>query len=120
MIAFNHVVFLGNVGTEPEAKKTANGVSVVKFTLAVNTFAKGKEQAMWLSVQCWRELAGQMQKVVRKGSLVLVSGSLDVHKYTGKDRVERTAVEVIAHTVQVLPSGAKAPTESGYAGGEPA
>lgn len=113
MIAFNHVVFLGNVGAEPEAKKTANGTSVVSFTLAVSTFAKGKDQPMWLSVQCWRELAEQMQKIVRKGSLVLVSGRLDVHKYTDKNNVVRTAVEVIAHTVQVLPSGAKAPDEAG-------
>jgi single-strand DNA-binding protein len=113
MIAFNHVVFLGNVGTEPEAKKTANGLSVVKFTLAVSTFAKGKGQTMWLSVQCWRELADQMQKIVRKGALVLVSGSLDVHKYKGKNNLERTVVEVIAHTVQVLPSGAKAAAEDG-------
>jgi single-strand DNA-binding protein len=113
MMSFNQCVFVGNAGNDPEARKTDEGVSVVKFSLAVNKFSKEKEQPMWLTVRCWRELADQIEKVVHKGSPVLVSGKLDVHKYTDKTNVERTSVEVIAHTVQVLPTGARAKAEAG-------
>ena len=112
MVAFNQVIFLGNVGSEPEVRKTAEGVLVTKFTLAVHTFAKGKEQPMWLTVNCWRDLADQIAKIVNKGSLVLVSGRLEVRKYTDKTKVERTSVEVIAQTVQALPTGMKAKPEA--------
>ena len=105
MVSFNQVIFAGNVGRESELRKTEEGTSVARFSLAVDTFSgKDEDKApMWLTVVCWRQLAEQVSKIVKKGSLVLVSGRLSVRSYTDKEQKERTAVEVIASTVQVLP-----------------
>lgn len=109
MIAFNQCVFVGNVGQEPETRTTTEGVSVARFRLAVETdFRKDSDEPpMWLTVVAWRKLADQVEKVVKKGSLVLVSGRLSVRAYTDKAETKRTAVEVIAQSVQVLPSKTK-------------
>ncbi len=107
MVSFNLCTFIGNVGPAPELKQAADGSSYTRFRLAVETDLRkdSTEPPMWLSVVAWRNLAEQVAKVVRKGSLVLVSGKLSVRPYTDKEETQRTSVEIIAHTVQVLPTG---------------
>src|SRR5437660_635109 len=122
MVSFNQCVFVGNVGQEPEIRTTTEGVNVSRFRLAVETdFRKDSEEPpMWLTVVAWRNLAGQVEKVVKKGSLVLVSGRLAVRAYTDKAETKRTAVEIIAQTVEVLPSKAKAGQTPDHEEPEPA
>ena len=109
-MSFNQCVFVGNAGQEPEIRTTTEGVNVARFRLAVETDFKkdSQEPPMWLTIVAWRNLAGQVEKVVKKGSLVLVSGRLSVRAYTDKAETKRTSVEVIAQSIQVLPSKAKA------------
>jgi single-strand DNA-binding protein len=113
MITFNQVTFVGNVGRQAEAQKTPEGTSVARFSLGVSTYAgkddtgKAKKETLWLTVNCWRDLADQVQKLVTKGALVLVSGRLAVRKYTDKTGTEQTSVEVVATTVQLLEPKAK-------------
>jgi len=109
-VSFNQCVFVGNAGQEPEIRTTTEGVNVARFRLAVETDFKkdSQEPPMWLTIVAWRNLAGQVEKVVKKGSLVLVSGRLSVRAYTDKAETKRTSVEVIAQSIQVLPSKAKA------------
>ncbi len=107
MISFNQVTFAGNVGKESEVHTTETGKTYTRFSLAVDSFAKD-EAPMWLTVTAWGKLAEQVSKLVKKGSLVLVSGRLAVRTYSDKEGKERTSVDVIAHTVEVLPRPEKA------------
>jgi single-strand DNA-binding protein len=115
MIAFNQVTFIGNAGKDPELQTSANGTPVCRFSLAVSTYAgkdeqgKAKTVPMWLTVDCWKDLAAQVRQAVTKGALVLVAGRLSVRTYTDKANKEQTAVAVVATTVQVLVSKAKQP-----------
>ena len=100
MRSFNHVVFIGNVGRDPEERTVNGDVKVCDFSLAVDN---GKdEEPLWLSVSAWRKLAELVTAHVHKGDAVLVSGKLSVRKYTDKLDVERTAVEVTADDVLFL------------------
>src|SRR3954452_4538558 len=100
MKSFNHVVFMGNVGREPEERTVNDDVKVCDFSLAVD---EGKDrEPLWLSVTAWRKLAAQAKAYVHKGDAVLVSGRLSVRKYTDKSNVERTAVEVTADDILFL------------------
>jgi single-strand DNA-binding protein len=114
MTSFNQCVFVGNVGPAPELKKATDGSSYIRFRLAVETdFRKeSPEPPMWLTVVAWRNLAEQVAKVVRKGSLVLVSGRLAMRTFTNGDNEPRTVLEIVAHTIQVLPTGTKRGEES--------
>ena len=99
MSGFNHCVFVGRVGIDPELKETNEGVSYCRFRLAVD---QGKEEPMWLSVVTWRSLATLVEKYVKKGSLVLVSGRLSVDTYTDKQNQVKTGVEIVALDVRFL------------------
>src|SRR5437763_7377082 len=99
MAGFNHCVFVGRVGKDPELKQTNEGVSYCRFRLAVD---QGKDEPLWLSVVAWRSLATQVEKYVKKGSLVLVSGRLSVDTYTDKQNQKQTGVEIVALDVRFL------------------
>src|SRR4051794_26702019 len=100
MRSFNHVVFIGNVGHDPEERTVNGDVKVCDFSLAVD---EGKDQdPLWLSVSAWRKLAEQVKAYVHKGDALLVSGKLNVRRYTDKAGVERTAVEVTADDILFL------------------
>ncbi len=114
MISYNSCTFIGNAGTDAELKTSEEGVSFARFRLAVTTdfHKESQEPPMWLTVIAFRQLADQISEVVKKGSLVLVSGRLAIRSYTDKTNVEKQAVEIIAQTVQVLPVGSRERSES--------
>ena len=99
MSSLNQCTFVGNVGRDPELRQTTDGIPVCNFPLAVNSNTKEKETT-WLKIISWRGLAEQVGKYVKKGSLVGVTGKLSVRKYTDKNNLERTAVEIIADDVR--------------------
>ncbi len=109
MAGFNHCVFVGRVGLDPQLNQTNEGVSYCRFRLAVD---QGKEEPMWLSVVAWRNLATQVEKYVKKGSLVLVSGKLSVDTYTDKENRKQTGVEIVALDVRFLDQKPKTGTEA--------
>ncbi len=119
MYGYNHIVLLGRVGIDPELRETNEGVSYCRFRLAVD---QGKEEPMWLSVVAWRSLATHVEKYVKKGSLVLVSGKLSVDTYINKDNQKQTGVEIVALDVRFLdprPKGEQQPQEE-YPNGQAA
>ena len=109
MAGFNYCVFVGRVGKDPQLQQTNEGVSYCRFRLAVD---QGNEEPMWLSVVAWRTLATQVEKYVKKGSLVLVSGRLSVDTYTDKQNQKQTGVEIIALDVRFLDQKPKTGTEA--------
>jgi single-strand DNA-binding protein len=108
MAGFNHCVFVGRVGKDPQLNQTNEGVSYCRFRLAVE---QGKDEPLWLSVVAWRSLATQMEKYVKKGSLVLVSGRLSVDTYTDKQNQKQTGVEIVALDVRFLDQKPKEDTQ---------
>ena len=99
MAGFNHCVFVGRVGIDPQLNQTNEGVSYCRFRLAVD---QGKEEPMWLSVVAWRTLATKVEQYVHKGSLVLVAGRLSIDTYTDKENRKQTGVEIVALDVRFL------------------
>ena len=100
MASFNQVIFVGNVGRDPEERTVSGDVKVCNFSLAVD---EGKDkEPLWLTIVAWRKLADQVTTYVHKGDPVLVSGRLSIRKYIDKNQVERTAVEIIALDIRFL------------------
>ncbi len=102
-------MFVGRVGIDPELRETNEGASYCRFRLAVD---QGKEEPMWLSVVAWRNVATQVEKYVKKGSLVLVAGRLSVDTYTDKQNQKQTGVEIVALDVRFLDQKPKTGTET--------
>ena len=102
---YNYCTFVGNAGRAPEIRTTADGTQIASFSLAVSTWsreAEGKGEPIWLRIVAFGKLAETAEKFVKKGSQVLVAGRLAVSDYTTKDGKEKTAIEIIAQTIQHL------------------
>ncbi|SRR6266487_939134 len=103
----NKIMLIGNLGKDPELNVTSDGTPVTKFSLAVNRSYKTnsgekKEETEWFNIVAWRQLAELTERYLHKGSKVYIEGRLTQRKYTDREGVQRTAVEVIANDVQFL------------------
>src|ERR1700692_3188450 len=96
----NKIMLIGNLGRDPEMNYTPSGVAVTKFSLAVSRNIKAstgekREETEWFNIVAWRQLAETCNTYLRKGSKVYIEGRLSQRKYTDKNNVERTSLEVI-------------------------
>lgn len=98
----NTAVLMGRLTYEPELRVTPNGVSVIRFQLAVDRQyqAKGQDrQADFIDCIAWRQTAEFISQYFHKGSMIAVSGSIQTANYTDKDGNKRKQVEVVANNV---------------------
>lgn len=107
MAALNKVMIIGNVGTDPEMRYTANGSAVTTFRMAVNRNYSGQdgerhEETEWFSVVTWNKLAETCSQYLQKGRSAYVEGRLQTRSWEGPDGQKRYRTEVIANTVQFL------------------
>lgn len=114
----NKIMLIGNLGKDPEMQVTAEGTAFTRFSLAVNrsyTSSNGEkvEETEWFNIVVWRQLAEICERYLHKGSKVYLEGRLSQRKYTDREGVGRTSVEVIASEMEMLspkpvPSGVEA------------
>lgn len=110
----NKVVLIGNLTKDPELATTSSGVSVCKFTIAVNrtyTNANGERDVDFLNIITWRGLADNCAKYLKKGSKVGLCGQIQNRTWE-KDGEKRTVTEIVADDVEFLSRA----TESGESG----
>src|SRR2546430_16749274 len=109
----NKIMLIGRLGKDPELNVTSDGTPITKFTLAVNRNTKTstgerREETEWFNIVAWRQLAETCNTYLHKGSKVYIEGRLTQRKYTDKNGVERTSVDVIASEMEMLtPKGAQ-------------
>ena len=106
----NKVILIGNLVRDPELTQTPSGISVCKFTLAVNrnfTNANGERDTDFINIVTWRGLAESCGKYLVKGKKAAVSGSLQTSSYEDRDGNKRYRTDVVADEVEFLPSGNK-------------
>lgn len=101
----NKVMLIGNLVKDPELTTTNNGVSLCKFTLAVQRrFAgnDGERDADFLPIIVWRGQADNCYKYLKKGSKAAICGSIQTRSYDGQDGTRRYVTEIIAEEVEFL------------------
>jgi len=118
----NKIMLIGNLGKDPELQVTSEGTPVTKFSLAVNRYTKSnngerKEETEWFNIVAWRQLAETCERYLHKGSKVYIEGRLSQRKYTDKNGVERTSVEVIASDMEMLTPKSASSSSEGYSAG---
>lgn len=102
----NNVTLIGRLVAPPELKKTPNNVSVLQGTLAVNRNFKnenGDREADFINFQAWRGTADIIDQYCSKGSLIGLTGRIQVRSYE-KDGQRRYVTEVVAESVTLLES----------------
>ncbi|MDI6858134.1 MAG: single-stranded DNA-binding protein [Dehalococcoidia bacterium] len=107
MAGLNKVMIIGNVGTEPEMRYTANGNPVTTFRIATSrTFTspegERREETEWFNVVTWARLAETCSQFLQKGRRAYVEGRLRTRSWEGQDGQRRFRTEIIANTVLFL------------------
>ena len=103
----NKIMLIGNLGRDPELNVTGDGTPFARFSVAVSRTYKSntgerREETEWFNIVAWRQLAETCNTYLHKGSKVYIEGRVTQRKYTDKNGVERTTVEVIASDVEFL------------------
>jgi single-strand DNA-binding protein len=103
----NKIMLIGNLGRDPEMSYTSSGIAVTKFSIAVNRVNKSpsgerQEETDWFNIVAWRQLAETCNNYLRKGNKVFVEGRLTQRKYTDRNNIERTAIEVVISDMEML------------------
>ena len=102
----NNVTLVGRLVAPPDLRKTPNNVSSLQGTLAVNRNFKnenGDREADFINFQAWRGTAEIIAQYCSKGSLIGLTGRLQVRSYE-KDGQRRYVTEVVAESVALLES----------------
>ena len=101
----NKVILVGNLTRDPELITTANGVSLCRFSLAVQRrFAgqDGEREADFINIVVWRGQADNCYKYLKKGSKCGIVGSLQTRSYDAQDGTKRYSTDVVADEVEFL------------------
>jgi single-strand DNA-binding protein len=114
MVSLNKIMLIGNVGTDPEMRFTANGNPVTSFRVATSrsyTASDGerRQETEWFTVVAWKKQAESCNQFLTKGQRVYVEGSLRTRSWEGRDGQKRVTAEVIANRVLFLDRQAVAP-----------
>jgi len=100
----NSVVLVGRLTRDPELKYTPNGKPYCSFTVAVDrpfTDENGERETDFIRVVSWNKTAENMKNYLIKGSLVGVTGRIQVRSYEKDDRTV-WMTEVVASRVDFL------------------
>ena len=116
----NKAILMGRLTRDPEMRTTSGQVSVCTFTLAVDRRfknASGERQADFIPIVAWRQQAEFCAKYFRKGSRMIVIGSMQTRSWDDTEGKRHSMTEVIADEIYFAESKK---SENGYEGTAPA
>jgi single-strand DNA-binding protein len=98
---------LGNLGSDPELKYSANGQPFLRFNVASNgrtrTESGGfEEKTEWVRCTVFGQRAEALSPHLTKGQRVFVSGRLETRPWTTQQGEVRAGLEMIVNTVEFL------------------
>ena len=112
----NKCILIGNLTRDPELSQTSSGISLCRFSIAVNrgySNANGEREVDFINIVAWRGLAENCGKYLSKGRKVAVCGQIQTRSYEDKDGNKRYSTEVVADDVEFMPSGNGSEQQSG-------
>ena len=99
----NHIVIMGRLTRDPELRRTGSGIAVTSFSVAVDRDIANKEsgerEADFIDCVAWRSTGEFVSKYFQKGSMIVVSGRLQIRTWTDKEGNKRRTAEIVADNV---------------------
>ena len=105
----NKIILQGNLVREIEIKYTDGGLAIGKTSIAVNQKFKTKtgeqkEDVLFVDLNFFGRTAEILNQYCKKGSKVLIDGTLKLDSWTAKDGSKRSKHSVMVTTLQMLDS----------------
>ena len=99
----NHIVIMGRLTRDPELRRTGSGIAVTSFSVAVERdFGNrdgGERETDFIDCVAWRQTGEFVSKYFTKGSMIVVSGRLQIRNWNDKEGNKRRSAEVVADNV---------------------
>ena len=96
----NHITIMGRLTRDPELRRTGTGIAVASFTVAVDRDFGGRDggerETDFIDCVAWRQTGEFVSKYFTKGSMIVVSGRLQIRSWTDKEGNKRRTAEVVA------------------------
>ncbi|MBG0782418.1 MAG: single-stranded DNA-binding protein [Bacteroidales bacterium] len=107
----NNVQLIGYAGKDPEVKKFDKDRKMARFSMATSSYyynQKGErvEDTQWHQLVAWGKTAEVVEKIVRKGSEIAITGKLTNRTYEDKDGNTRYFVEVVLNQIHTFSKAA--------------
>ena len=130
----NKVILVGNLGKDPEIRRTQDGRPIASFSVATGeswrdkATGERKEKTEWHRVVIFSEpLCRVVEQYLKKGAKVYIEGQLQTRKWQDKEGHEKYSTEVVLQGFnsvltmldgrQGAASGMAENDQAGYAGG---
>ena len=98
----NKVILVGNLGKDPEIRRTQDGRPIANLSIATSdtwrdkTTGERKEKTEWHRVVIFSEpLCKIVEQYLKKGAKVYIEGALQTRKWTDQAGVEKYSTEVV-------------------------
>ena len=98
----NKVILIGNLGADPEIRRTQDGRPIANLRLATSeswrdkATGERKEKTEWHRVVIFSEgLAKVAEQYLKKGAKVYIEGALQTRKWTDPQGVEKYSTEIV-------------------------
>ena len=98
----NKVILVGNLGADPEIKRTQDGRPIANLRIATSeswrdkNTGERKEKTEWHRVVIFSEgLCRIAEQYLKKGAKVYIEGQLQTRKWTDQSGAERYSTEVV-------------------------
>jgi single-strand DNA-binding protein len=98
----NKVILVGNLGRDPEIRRTQDGRPIANLRVATSeswrdkTSGERREKTEWHSVVIFNEgLCRIAEQYLKKGAKVYIEGQLQTRKWQGQDGQDRYTTEVV-------------------------
>jgi single-strand DNA-binding protein len=102
MSSINKVIIIGNVGKDPEIRRTQDGKPIANLSVATSESWKDKntgerrEKTEWHRVVVFNEgLCKVIEQYVKKGAKLYIEGALQTRKWTDQSGVEKYSTEIV-------------------------
>ena len=98
----NKVILVGNLGKDPEIRRTQDGRPIANLSIATSetwrdkATGERKEKTEWHRVVIFSEpLCKIVEQYLKKGAKVYIEGALQTRKWTDQSGVEKYSTEVV-------------------------
>ena len=98
----NKVILIGNLGADPEIRRTQDGRPIANLRIATSeswrdkNSGERKEKTEWHSVVIFNEgLCKVAEQYLKKGSTVYVEGQLQTRKWQDQNGQDRYSTEIV-------------------------
>jgi len=111
---FNRVILIGRAGQDIDVRFTPGGTKVAKFSLAtsrsyMDSQGNWQEKTEWHNIALWGRLADKGERIVKKGNLFFVEGSIEYSSWEDQNGMRRYKTEIRALTlIPLTPKTAEA------------